>query len=287
MSKKPDAKPGDPETTGHVWDGIEELNNPLPRWWLWTLYATIIWGIGYVIAYPAWPLITGATPGLLEYSTRAEVAAEIETFEAANAPIETRLVATDLGAIASDPELANYTKNAGGAVFRTWCAQCHGAGAAGAKGYPNLLDNEWLWGGSIEDIHLTIQHGIRNTTDAEARFSQMPAFGAFLEPGEIDAVVNHVLAISGQEHDAGLATAGATVFADNCAACHGDAGLGDRAQGAPDLTDAIWLYGGDTASLLETVTNARFGVMPAWSGRLTEADIRAVSAYVHGLGGGE
>jgi cytochrome c oxidase cbb3-type subunit 3 len=287
MSKKPQAKQGDPDTTGHSWDGIEEFNNPLPRWWLWTFYATIIWGIGYAIAYPAWPLISGATPGLLGFSTRAEVAADIKMVEAANAPIEAKLVATDLAAVAADPELANYTKNAGGAIFRINCAQCHGAGAAGAKGFPNLLDNDWLWGGAIEDIYTTVSHGVRNTTDADARFSQMPAFGEILTPVAIDDVVNHVLAISGQDHDAGLAAKGATVFADNCAVCHGEAGLGDRAQGAPNLTDAIWLYGGDAATLSETVSKARFGVMPAWSGRLSEADVRAVASYVHGLGGGE
>jgi cytochrome c oxidase cbb3-type subunit 3 len=287
MSRKPVKVKVEPETTGHSWDGIQEFNNPLPRWWLWTLYLTIIWGIGYVIAYPAWPLISGATPGLLGYSTRADVAAEIQRFEDANAPVEAKLVATDLTAIAADPELVNYTQNAGGAVFRTWCAQCHGAGAAGAKGYPNLLDNDWLWGGTIEDIHLTVTHGIRNTTDEDARFSQMPAFGEILAPGEIDAVVNHVLAISGQESDAALAEAGAVVFADNCAACHMEDGTGDRTQGAPNLTDAIWLYGGDAATLTETVSKARFGVMPAWTGRLSESEIRAVAAYVHSQGGGE
>lgn len=287
MSKKPTKTKVDPGTTGHSWDGIEEFDNPMPRWWLWTFYATIIWGVAYAVAYPAWPLISGATTGLLGYSTRAEVAADIKRFEDANAPIEAKLVATDLTQIAADPELANYTQNAGAAVFKTWCAQCHGAGAAGAKGFPNLLDNDWLWGGSVEDVHTTITHGIRNTTDADARFSQMPAFGEMLEKGDIQAVVNHVLSISRQEHDAALAAKGVQVFADNCASCHGDAGTGDREQGAPNLTDAIWLFGGDPATLTETVTKARFGVMPAWTGRLSEADIRAVSSYVHSLGGGE
>lgn len=287
MSKNPKVKKADPQTTGHSWDGIQEFNNPMPRWWLWSLYLTILWGVGYVIAYPAWPLISGATTGVLGYSTRAEVAAEIQRFEAANAPIEAKLVAADLGAIAADPDLANYAKNAGGAVFRTWCAQCHGAGAGGARGFPNLLDNDWLWGGAIDDIHTTVTHGIRNTTDADARFSQMPAFGDILEKADIEAVVNHVLALSGQEHDAALAATGATVFADNCAVCHGAEGKGDRAQGAPNLTDAIWLYAGDPATITETVTKARFGVMPAWTGRLSEAEIRAVTAYVHSLGGGE
>ncbi|MEZ5778744.1 MAG: cytochrome-c oxidase, cbb3-type subunit III [Paracoccaceae bacterium] len=289
MSKRPIKTKAEPETTGHQWDGIEEYNNPLPRWWLWTFYATIIWGIAYTIAYPAWPLVSSATQGFLNQNTRADVAAEIDRYEAANAPIEAKLEAADLTAIASDPELANYTNNAGGAVFRTWCAQCHGSGAAGAIGYPNLLDNDWLWGGTIEDIHTTILHGIRNTTDDDARYSEMPKFGAdeLLEPEQIDQVVQYVLQISGQEYDAALAAEGATVFADNCSSCHAEDGTGDRAQGAPDLTDAIWLYGGDQAALTETVNNARFGVMPAWAGRLSEADIRAVASWVHSQGGGE
>ena len=289
MSKKPVTRKVDPDTTGHSWDGIEEFNNPLPRWWLWTFYVTIVWAIGYMIAYPAWPLISGATPGVLGASTRADVAAEITRYEEANAPIEAKLVATDLNAIASDPELVNYTMNAGGAVFRTWCAQCHGSGAAGNVGYPNLLDNDWLWGGTIDDIHTTVLHGIRNSTDPDARYSEMPKFGAdgLLEPEQIDQVVQYVLQISGQDHDAALATEGATVFADNCVACHGEDGKGDRMQGAPNLTDAIWLYGGTQAAITETVTNSRFGVMPSWQDRLSEADIRAVAAWVHSRGGGE
>jgi cytochrome c oxidase cbb3-type subunit 3 len=289
--RKLDQRPGEVGTTGHEWDGIEELNNPLPRWWLWTFYATIFWALVYTILFPAWPLITGATPGLLGFSTRANVQAEIDRFAAANGPMQERLVAADLATIRNDPELVQFATAAGAAVFRNNCSQCHGSGAAGVqgKGYPNLLDDDWLWGGAMEDIHTTISHGIRNTTDPDARYSQMPAFGkdGLLEPAQIDAVVQHVLAISGQEHDAALAAEGATVFAENCVACHGDAGKGDRAQGSPNLTDAIWLYGGDTDSLTNTVTNARFGVMPNWNQRLSEADIRSVAVYVHGLGGGE
>lgn len=289
MSKKPIQHKAEPDTTGHSWDGIEEYNNPLPRWWLWTFYLTIFWGVLYTIAYPAWPLVNSATQGLLGQNNRIAVAEEIKRFEEANAPVEAKLVAADLTEISSDPDLVNYTQNAGGAIFRTWCAQCHGSGAAGAKGYPNLLDNDWLWGGTMEDIHFTISHGIRNNEDPDARYSEMPRFGAdeLLEPEQIDQVVQYVLQLSGQEHDAGLAAAGATVYADNCSACHAEDGTGDRFQGAPNLTDAIWLYGGDAAALTETVTNARFGVMPAWSGRLSEADIRAVSAWVHSRGGGE
>ncbi|MGB0901566.1 cytochrome-c oxidase, cbb3-type subunit III [Halocynthiibacter sp.] len=276
------------ETTGHEWDGIQEWNNPLPRWWLWCLYLCIIWGIGYMIAYPAWPMINGATPGLLGYSTRGEVAAEIARFDAANAPIEAKLEAADLNTVGDDAELAAFARNAGEAVYETWCIQCHGAGGGGAKGYPALVDNDWLWGGSIEDIYTTVNHGIRNEDDMDARFSQMPAFGDFMSEEEIASLVSHVQIISGQEGNLDLAAAGSELYLDNCASCHGDEGKGDRFQGAPDLTDRIWLFGGDEAALTETIANARFGVMPSWSARgMSEADIRAVSLYVHQLGGGE
>jgi cytochrome c oxidase cbb3-type subunit 3 len=280
------------ETTGHQWDGIEELNNPLPRWWVWVFYATIVWGIGYTILYPAWPLVTQATPGMLGHSTRANAAAEIASWDARNAEIKAQLVAADLNAIAADPNLAAFAERAGGAVFRTNCATCHGSGAAGfeGKGYPNLLDDDWLWGGTMEDIHLTVTHGIRNTTDPDARYSQMPAFGVdeILEAEQIDQVVEHVLAISGQDHDAALAAAGATVWMDaGCNGCHMDDGTGDRSQGAPNLTDAIWLYGGAREQVRESVYYARFGVMPNWNTRLSEDEIRAVAFYVHSRGGGE
>jgi cytochrome c oxidase cbb3-type subunit 3 len=293
MCAKPIKKePQEVETTGHEWDGIREWNNPLPRWWVWVFYATIVWGIGYTVAYPAWPLITGATPGLLGYSTRAEVAAEIARVNAANAAIKDRLIAADLTAIGADPELAVFAENAGAAVFRTNCSTCHGSGAAGfeGKGYPNLLDDDWLWGGTMEDIYLTIAHGIRNTADPDARYSEMPKFGVdgLLDDTQIAEVAEHVLAMSGQEHDAALAAAGATVWLDaGCGGCHMDDGSGDRSQGAPNLTDAIWLYGGSRAAIIETVYYSRFGVMPGWKDRLSEDEIRAVTFWVHGRGGGE
>lgn len=279
------------QTTGHSWDGIEEYDNPMPRWWVWVFYACIVWGIGYSIAYPAWPLIHGATQGLLGPTLRTEVVAEIARFDAANAPIKAKLNAADLASIPGNDELKTYAISAGASVFKNNCAQCHGSGAAGVqgKGYPNLLDNDWLWGGDMEAIHTTIAHGIRNTTDGDARYSQMPSFGkdGILEKAQIDDVVEHVLQISGQDHDAAMAEAGASVFAENCAACHGDAGMGNRDFGAPNLTDAIWLYGGDRKTLVQTVTYSRFGVMPAWNVRLSEDEIRSVATYVHSLGGGE
>jgi cytochrome c oxidase cbb3-type subunit 3 len=292
MSRKPKARvEAELRTTGHEWDGIEEWDNPMPRWWLWTFYATIAWALVYVILYPAWPLVSGATPGVLGFSTRANVAAEIQRFDEANAPIRAALVAADLDAIRDDPALLSFANNAGAAVFRTHCSQCHGSGAGGvqAKGYPSLLDDDWIWGGEMADIHLTITHGIRNTTDPDARYSEMPAFGRdeLLDGTQIEQVVEHVLAISGQEHDAALAAEGAVVYADYCASCHGEEGRGDRELGAPNLTDAIWLYGGDRESITYQVVNARAGVMPNWNTRLSEADIRSVAVYVHGLGGGE
>jgi cytochrome c oxidase cbb3-type subunit 3 len=279
-------------TTGHEWDGIEELNTPLPRWWLWTFYVTIAWGVIYTILYPAWPLVNQATAGVLGYSTRAEVAADIDAVNQSNAAVNDRLAAVELTEIAADADLNSYAQNAGGAVFKTWCAQCHGSGAAGAKGYPNLLDDDWLWGGDIEAIHETITVGIRQPEDAEndyLRQSEMPAFGRdeLLEEGDIDAVVNYVMSLSGTAADAGMVAKGGEVYAENCASCHMEDATGDRGQGAPNLADAIWLYGGDFDAIKETVVNARYGQMPAWADRLSEAQIRAVSAYVHQLGGGE
>ena len=275
------------DTTGHIWDGIKELNNPLPRWWLWCFYLTIIWGIGYTIAYPAWPLINSATAGLLGYSTRAEVAEDIARFEEANAEITAQLASADLNTLDETPELMRFASSKGAAVFRTNCSQCHGSGAAGAVGYPNLLDDDWLWGGDFENIEYTIRHGIRNEEDWDARYSEMTAFDEIFTDEEVDATVQYVRQISGQEHDAALAEQGSPLFLDNCASCHGDDGQGDRLLGAPNLTDAIWLYGGDAASLEQTVRYARFGVMPPWGSRLTEAEVKAVTAYVHQLGGGE
>ncbi len=277
------------ETTGHEWDGIEELNNPLPRWWLWCFYLTIIWGVGYTIAYPAWPMINGATEGLLGFSTRGEVTRDINAFREASAARDAQLVDADLTTLAStNPDLHRYAVSSGAAVFRNNCSQCHGSGAAGGKGYPNLLDDDWLWGGSHEAIAFTVRHGIRNETDDDARYSQMPAYGEFMEETEIAGLVEYVRSLSGMEYDAAMAEAVSETFADNCAACHGDAGMGDREQGAPNLTDAIWLYGGDRETLTETITYSRFGVMPPWGPpRLSEAQVQAVATYVHQLGGGE
>ncbi len=275
------------DTTGHSWDGIQELNNPLPRWWLWTFYLTIIWGIGYTIAYPAWPMVSGATAGVLGWSARGTVANDIAEHDGQNANLVTALLQADMTTLPENADLNRYAVARGGAVFRAQCSQCHGSGAAGATGYPNLLDDDWLWGGEMEQIIYSVTHGIRNEVDPDAHWSQMPAFGDIFTKEETAATVEYLVSLSSSEFDATLAEEGATLFLDNCAACHGDNAMGDRAVGAPNLADAIWLYGGDREALTYSVENARFGVMPAWGQRLSEEDVRAVSAYVHALGGGE
>jgi cytochrome c oxidase cbb3-type subunit 3 len=295
-AKKVTELPKDPTTTGHSWDGIQEFNNPLPRWWLWTFYLCILFAIGYSIAFPAWPMLTRATQGVIGSNQRLVVNAEIQRWDEKNAPIRAELVAADLNSIPGNPKLNDFAVNAGRAVFNTNCIQCHMREGQGNKkgGYPTLSDNDWLYGGTMEDIVTTITHGVRNTIDPDARNVGivMPAWSHADAPvqltGEqISQVVNYVLKISGGVADNMLATQGAQVFADNCVACHGEKGEGNRDMGAPNLTDAIWMYGGDAATLTATISGGRAGVMPPWGGRLSPSDIISVAAYVHGLGGGE
>jgi cytochrome c oxidase cbb3-type subunit 3 len=281
------------ETTGHVWDGIEELNTPLPRWWLWVLYATIIWGVAYMIVMPAVPIPGGDgwsyTKGVIGYSQRDVVRADIARSKASRAVYEDRIATADLAEIRSDKDLLNVSLAGGAAAFGDNCAPCHGSGAQGFTGFPNLNDDDWLWGGSLDDIHATIAHGIRWEHDDETRFSQMPRFkdDELLNDAEISDVVQFVLSISGSDHDAARVTDGAVIYQDQCSFCHGESGEGDRSQGAPNLSDALWLFGGDEASLTESVARGRFGVMPSWSGRLSDATVKELALYVHALGGGE
>jgi cytochrome c oxidase cbb3-type subunit 3 len=275
-------------TTGHEWDGIKELNTPLPRWWLWTFYGTIVWAIAYSIAYPAWPLINSATAGLLGYSSRAEVAKEIAAAKAAQGQWLERISQSTVEEIAADPELLAFARAGGAAAFRVNCVQCHGSGAAGSKGYPNLNDDDWLWGGNLEQIHQTLENGIRFTVNPDTRDSQMPIFSeGILDPASVGQVTEYVLEISGQDHDAALAEKGKTIFAENCVSCHGAAGDGNRELGGPRLADPIWLNGGDRMSVAAQITRPRHGVMPAWKGRLDENTLKQLTVYVHSLGGGE
>jgi len=284
-----DRKMPDDGTTGHEWDGIREWNNPLPRWWLWILYATIAFSIVYMVLYPALPGLTGASAGTLRYNSRRQLEAEMAAIEASRAETLKQLTATPLADLPKNSELMRFAVQKGKSAFKVNCVQCHGSGAAGLRGYPNLNDDDWLWGGDMASIHTTLLHGIRYPSDEETRQSAMPAFGRdeLLTPAQIDQVVEHVRRISRQEHDAKRAAAGAAIFAEQCALCHGSDGRGNRELGAPNLTDAIWLYGGDREALHYTVTNARNGVMPGWGQRLDPATVTALAAYVHSLGGGE
>lgn len=277
------------ETTGHEWDGIKELNNPLPRSWLWGLYGTIVFSIGYVIAYPALPLINSSTAGLLGWSSRQNVADDIARLEKGRESLGQDLVATDLNKISGNPELMQFALAGGSSAFKVYCSQCHGAGAAGGGIYPNLVDDDWIWGGTVDDIYLTLKHGIRYEADEDTRFSQMPNFGSdgILERDAIKDVAWYVRSISGQDADSEAAERGSVVYQDNCAACHGNSGEGVQDLGAPALNDAIWLYGGTYEEIVAQISKPKQGVMPAWGERLSEATIRQLSLYVHRLGGGE
>jgi cytochrome c oxidase cbb3-type subunit III len=277
-------------TTGHEWDGIKELNTPLPRWWVITFYLCIVWAFGYWILYPAWPLLWSNTPGILHYSTRADVAVELANLEKIRGEKMVTLGAASLADIEKDPALLALARARGKTVFGDNCAPCHGSGGAGAKGYPNLNDDDWLWGGTLDQIMQTIQFGARSG-HPKSHEGQMLAFGGkdgTLKQEQIVTVANYVRSLSGlstrQGYDAG---AGAKIFADNCAVCHGDTGKGNQELGAPNLTDKIWLYGSDEATIIETVTKGRSGVMPAWIGRLDPSTIKAMAVYVHSLGGGK
>jgi cytochrome c oxidase cbb3-type subunit III len=290
MAKKPgdDTQRIDQPTgtafVGHEWDGIEELNTPLPRWWLWTFYLTIIWALAYVIMYPAWPLVDSATKGMLGWTSRGQLAAEMQAADTKRAPLVNALAAIPVEQLLADQKLYQGAVAGGSAAFKVHCVQCHGSGAMGSKGYPNLNDDDWLWGGDIAAIHYTLTNGIRNPDHPETRQSAMPAFDGILTPAEISAVVGHVQSLSGK---AKPNAKGAELFATNCASCHGADGKGLREFGAPNLADNIWLYGSDKATLTQTVKQSRQGVMPRWNDKLDAATIKMLAAYVHSLGGGE
>jgi len=276
-------------TTGHEWDGLRELNTPLPRWWLWTFYATIIWAIAYWVVYPAWPLISSATQGTFGWHSRSAVESDLAALKAARGPMVAKLAAAPVADIVNDPQLLDFARAQGRVAFADNCAPCHGAGGGGAKGYPNLNDDDWLWGGKLAAIEQTIRHGARSG-DKDDHEGNMPAFGRdnILKPNQISAVADYVRSLSGlpaeQGADLGL---GKKVFADNCAVCHGPDGKGNRELGAPNLTDKIWLYGPDKATIMQGVQNGRGGQMPAWQGRLSDPIIKALTVYVYTFGGGE
>lgn len=274
------------ETTGHEWDGLKELNNPLPRWWVWVFIACCVWSVWYWIVYPSWPVPGGATTGTGAYTQYDELKKNQAEIEALQKSYLDKFNHSSFKDIMKDPELYAFAVAGGSAAFKDNCATCHGTGAEGRKGYPNLNDDDWLWGGTINDIYTTISYGIRSTPE-NTRTSQMPSFGkdGLLKKEEIDQVVEYVLGLSkGTSTDA---MPGYTIFQSNCASCHGVDAKGGRDYGAPNLTDTIWLYGGTKIDVTNTVYNAHAGVMPTWHTRLGDSTVRQLAIYVHQLGGGE
>ncbi|MCF8468417.1 MAG: cytochrome-c oxidase, cbb3-type subunit III [Sneathiella sp.] len=276
------------DTTGHEWDGIKELDTPMPRWWLWTMYGTIIWAIGYWIVMPAWPLVSSYTSGFLGYSSRGSLEQELADATAAHADDRAALVTMKVSDVKNDEKIYQFALRGGKSAFAVNCSQCHGSGAQGAPGFPNLNDDDWLWGGSIDKIYETVKYGIRSDND-ETRIGNMPAFltDELLTKDQINDVAEYVLSLSGGEGDAAMITRGKAVFMENCVSCHGDNAKGKNEFGAPNLTDAIWFYGKEKDIIVKTISRGRGNVMPAWVDRLDDVTIRQLALYVHSLGGGE
>lgn len=277
------------ETTGHSWDGIKELNNPLPRWWVILFWVSIIWSVFYWVLMPSWPGITGHLKGVRNHSERENVEVAMAALEEQRSEQMQRVLAVDdIGEIENDPDLLQYAMVAGESIFGDNCATCHGGGGQGFVGYPNLVDDDWIWGGDFDAIQQTLHYGIRST-HPQTRYNLMQAYGrdGLLTGDQIDDLVEYVISLSGGEADSAAVERAAPVFAQQCTICHGADGRGDQAQGAPNLADAIWLYGGDRVSLQQTLYEGRGGVMPAWTDRLTDEQIKALAIYVHSLGGGE
>ncbi|MEO0496007.1 MAG: cytochrome-c oxidase, cbb3-type subunit III [Pseudomonadota bacterium] len=275
------------DTTGHEWDGIKELNNPLPRWWLWSFYGTIVFALIYSLAYPAFPLINSSTSGLLGWSSRADLASDVQAVASSRAALASELTQIELADAATMPELMQFALAGGESAFRVNCSQCHGSGAAGGGIYPNLVDDDWLWGGTVDDIYLTLLHGIRYTGDDDTRISQMPAFGDILQRDEIKDVAAYVASLSNPGVDPGAHESGMALYIDNCSVCHGEAGEGMVELGAPALNDAIWLYGGELTQIVAQISAPKMGVMPGWQDRLDDVTVRQLALYVHSLGGGQ
>ena len=274
-------------TTGHEWDGITELNNPMPRWWLLTFYACIIWALIYTIAYPAWPMLTTTTKGWLGYSSRAAVRKEMDEAESGKSEFRKAIAEKPFAEIMADEKLRAFAVAAGSAAFKVNCIQCHGTGAQGSPGYPNLNDDDWLWGGKIDDIHATITHGIRFAADEDTRVSEMPKFADVLKPEEISQVATFVVSLTAPQTDSAAVAAGKEQFAQNCVACHGDDAKGKRDVGGPNLADAVWLYGSSLEHVAAQISGPRHGAMPAWGSRLGDVAVKELAVFVHSLGGGE
>ncbi|HEY0845406.1 MAG TPA: cytochrome-c oxidase, cbb3-type subunit III [Noviherbaspirillum sp.] len=255
------------KTTGHSWDeGLAELNNPMPRWWMWLFYITIVFGLIYLALYPG----LGSFKGQLGWKSTGEYEAEVKKAEQDFGPIFAKYQAQDIKAVAADPQ----ARAIGERLFLTYCSQCHGSDARGNKGYPNLADSDWLYGGEPETIKATIMNG---------RNGMMPPMGAAVgSDKDVENVAHFVLSLSGSTADPIKAAFGKEKFAA-CAACHGADGKGNPAMGAPNLTDKTWLYGGSADTIKETITKGRTNRMPAFNEFLGDAKAHLLAAYIWSL----
>ena len=264
------------ELMEHTWDGdLQDLNNPLPRWWLGLFYGTLIFALVYLALWPG----LGNFKGLLNWTQLGEYEAEVQKAEEKFQPIYAKFLGQNILAVSSDPEALAIGKN----LYLTYCSQCHGSDAAGARGFPNLTDGDWQYGGDPDAIRTSI---------AEGRMAMMPALGDALGADGTKEVTHYVMSLSGREHDAALAAAGKPKFDENCAACHMPDGTGMQAMGAPNLTDKVWLYGSSEAAITESIVKGRYGVMPGMDQTMgttsnKDAKLHLLTAYVYGLGGGQ
>jgi cytochrome c oxidase cbb3-type subunit III len=273
------------ETTGHEWDGIKELNTPMPKWWLYSYYVCIVFAIGYWVVYPAWPSLSDYTKGAWDYSSRGELDKDMALLKDSRSEWSGQFASMSVDEIGADRKLLNFAMAGGKFIFAENCAPCHGTAGSGAPGYPVLADDDWIWGGTRDAIHTTVSYGIRSEHD-DTRNNAMPNFlsDEILTKAEIADVTDFVLSLSG---GSGSNASGAAIFAEQCVACHGEDGKGLDELGGPNLTDGIWLYGKDKDAITAQITKPRHGVMPAWAGRLNDVEIKQVSLYVHSLGGGK
>ncbi|MFN4237478.1 MAG: cytochrome-c oxidase, cbb3-type subunit III [Vogesella sp.] len=255
------------QITGHIWDeDLAEYNNPLPRWWMLMFYLTLIFAAVYLVLYPG----LGTWKGIRGWTSVGQYKEEKAAAEAKYQPLYDKYLKQDVKTVAADPEAQAMGKR----LFQTYCVQCHGSDARGAKGFPNLTDSDWLYGGDEKAIHASIAAG---------RIGQMPAFGAAFGEEKVKDTANYVMSLSGKKHDADRAARGKETFTAVCVACHGADGKGNQAIGAPNLTDSVWLYGGTEKTIIETITNGRNNQMPAWKDFLGDGKVHLLTAYVYGL----
>jgi len=270
FSGKTKAMTANDNTTGHVWDGdLREMNNPLPRWWVWLFVITCVFSAIYLVMYPG----LGSSPGKLGWTSIGQHTAEMEKGEKEVAPLYAKFAGMSAEDMAKDPQAMGI----GERLFMNNCAQCHGSDARGSKGFPNLADGDWLWGGTPDKIKETLVQG---------RMGNMPPMAAAVgTPDDVKNVAHYVLSLSGSPHDSLRASLGKSKFGA-CAACHGMDGKGNQALGAPNLTDDIWLHGYGENAIVAMINNGKVNQMPAQQGKLSEGQIHVLSAYVWGLSSG-